>query len=204
MTREELQKIVDNPLTSPSNRAKAQQLIEKLDRPKPKPVSAPTVAPSLDDFEKMFQGLTAAQPTQSTPTPKMHETEKSETKIFADEQQAAKKVLLEPVERKHGTLWSVDGEEHIYLAFNEETKTHILTPLRNRGSLAPVTVNVSEEKLLGRDKPRGKEEPRFISDGFVGTLAQIRERNRQRQTQAAAELRARGGYAVGTGDPEVW
>ena len=203
MTREEAQHIVDSPVSSPANKAKAQTLLDRLTRDKkPTPTPTPTPDEMVSNFEKMIEEIRSLR--VNLPMVKTSVNKESETQEFAAEQRTAQKTTApkpEPCPREVGSQWQLDGEMHTYLGF--ENGLHLLSPARDVRSMSPTVVKVSEDTLMGRRKPQSPQEKKYISDGFVGTLEQIRERNRQKQAQAAADIQRRGGLVVGSGDPTL-
>ena len=183
------------------------ELIRLTMKDKPAP-PAPRIEPTQEEMIEAFRQIIATPTVTPTAMPAPPANKESETQEFAHENEVAKKIQPEskpePSPRDVGSHWMIGNEDHVYISFDSEKGLHILTPAKNTGSLLPTTVCVTEDRLMGRDRKPSPQERRYISDGFVGTIDEIRERNRQKQERAREELRARGGYEVGSGDPEVW
>lgn len=176
---------------------------------KDKPPAPAPPAPTYTEAEMIeaFQQIATGPPTVSTAATAPPVNKESESQAFAHDAEVAKKIQPqikpEPSPRDVGSHWMIGNEDHVYISFDSEKGLHILTPARNRESLLPTTISVTEDKLMGRDRKPLPQERRYISDGFIGTLDEIRERNRQKQERAREELRARGGQEVGSGDPTL-
>lgn len=195
--------------TSDEIRAEAREQYVRLKATMQPPAPAPPVVrvePTKDEqadaFRKMAEELESLKATLPTLKSVVPANRESESQVFKHEAEVAKKIenLAEPVEREKGSIWRLsDGQDYRYLGF--ENGLHLVTPVRATNSLTPVVERVTEDTLRNVKPKSVQQERRYISDGRIGTLDEIRRRNWQRQQQVAAELRQRGVRQAGFGDP---
>ncbi len=103
----------------------------------------------------------------------------------------------EPVERERGSIWPIGGISYMYMAYEPESKMHLLSQVNSRNIGMPQVERFSEDRLTNKKyapPPRTSNCP---------TDAEVRAMNMQRQNRLDKEWRVAMGLPE-FGDLEGW